>query len=83
MSLLSLPEGYRALVVGASGGIGAAFVEALVADPRSAIVHASSRRPLAHASPKVRPYRIDLEDEATIAAHLGVAERSRPHEETR
>ncbi len=37
-SLLSLPPQYRALVVGASGGIGAAFVQALAADPRCASV---------------------------------------------
>ena len=39
----SLPEGYRALVIGASGGIGQAFVQALRADPRCADVQALSR----------------------------------------
>lgn len=34
----SLPEGYRALVIGATGTIGAAFVELLSADPRCAQV---------------------------------------------
>jgi NAD(P)-dependent dehydrogenase (short-subunit alcohol dehydrogenase family) len=34
MQMDSFPEGYRALVIGASGGIGAALVETLRADPR-------------------------------------------------
>lgn len=40
----SLPEGYRALVLGASGGIGAAVVEALRRDPRCGEVVPLSRR---------------------------------------
>ena len=38
MQMDSFPEGYRALVIGASGGIGAALVETLRADPRCASV---------------------------------------------
>jgi NAD(P)-dependent dehydrogenase (short-subunit alcohol dehydrogenase family) len=38
-----LPDGYRALVIGAEGAIGAAFVEHLRADARCACVHALSR----------------------------------------
>ena len=59
VSLASLPVGYRALVVGARGGIGAAFVQALQADPRCAAVvglHCGS-------SPA-----LDLADEASVAA---------------
>ncbi len=40
----SLPEGYRAVVLGASGAIGSAFVAALQADPRCAEVLAVSRQ---------------------------------------
>jgi NAD(P)-dependent dehydrogenase (short-subunit alcohol dehydrogenase family) len=53
------PAGYRALVIGASGGIGAALVERLSADPQCASVdalHRSSTIP------------IDFADEDSIAA---------------
>ena len=66
----SLPEDARAVGVGAAGGIGAALVEALVADPRIARVDALSRRPIA-ASDKVVPGAIDLTDEASIEAAAG------------
>ena len=57
--MLSLPEGYRALVIGASGGIGQAFVRALHADPRCAEVQAFARG---------QPLPWDLRDEASLAA---------------
>lgn len=56
-SLTSLRDGYRAVVVGASGAIGQAFVDHLRADPRCASVTALSR--------SVLP-ALDLEDEASI-----------------
>ncbi|MBK3870792.1 SDR family NAD(P)-dependent oxidoreductase [Stutzerimonas frequens] len=43
MPLQSFPEGFRALVIGASGGIGAALIEALRAEPRCAPVIALGR----------------------------------------
>ncbi len=43
MPLQSFPDGFRALVIGASGGIGAALVVALQADPRCAAVIGLSR----------------------------------------
>jgi NAD(P)-dependent dehydrogenase (short-subunit alcohol dehydrogenase family) len=43
-AMQSLPHGYRALVVGASGAIGGAFVAALEADPRCAGVQRWHRR---------------------------------------
>jgi NAD(P)-dependent dehydrogenase (short-subunit alcohol dehydrogenase family) len=55
----SLPAGYRAVVVGASGAIGGALVEALHADPRCAEVAALSRG----GAPA-----LDLSDEASVAA---------------
>ena len=54
----------RAVVVGASGGIGAALAKALVDD--GAAVHALSRRGLA-ADARFNPGRIDIEEEASIA----------------
>ncbi len=55
----SLREGYRALVIGASGALGQAFVQALRADPRCAEVQAVSRG---------APLAWDLRDEASLAA---------------
>jgi NAD(P)-dependent dehydrogenase (short-subunit alcohol dehydrogenase family) len=74
----SLPEGYRALVVGASGAIGAALCQALAADPRCALVLGLSRSapPLQQArlaDPGLLPLlaenlRLDVTDEASVAA---------------
>ena len=58
-SLQSLPDGYRALVIGSTGAIGSAFLAHLQADPRCALAVGLGR----HTSPAV-----DLDDEATIAA---------------
>jgi NAD(P)-dependent dehydrogenase (short-subunit alcohol dehydrogenase family) len=55
----SLPEGYRAVVLGASGAIGGALVQALQADPRCGGVSGLSR---------ASQPALDLEDEASIAA---------------
>ena len=59
VSMLSLSKDYRALVIGASGSIGQAFVQALCADPRCAEVQAFSRG---------QPLDWDLGDEASLAA---------------
>jgi len=64
VSMESLPQDYRALVVGASGGIGSAVYAALEADPRCGDLVGLHRR----SEPG-----LDLTDEATIeaaAAHL-------------
>ena len=58
-SLQSLPDGYRALVIGATGAIGSAFLAHLQSDPRCALAVGLGR----HTQPAV-----DLDDEATIAA---------------
>lgn len=67
MSMASLPDGYRAAVFGASGGIGGAFVDLLAQDPRCAIVHAGSRRPAGSTNAKVTPFAFDLTDPDSIA----------------
>lgn len=54
----TLPEGYRALIVGASGAIGLAFEQLLQQDPRCAQVLGLHRR---------SSIAIDFEDEASIA----------------
>lgn len=63
--LTSLPQGYRALVIGSSGAIGSAFIHALEADPRCARVigvHRASKPPIDYA---------DESSIATAAAALG------------
>ena len=55
----SLPEGYRALVFGASGAIGSALLQQLQSDPRCASVSGVSRQ----STPG-----LDLLDESSIAA---------------
>lgn len=55
--LSSFPNGFRAVVVGAGGGIGSAFVDALRHDPSCGEVMALGRT--------TEP-RIDLQDESTI-----------------
>ena len=57
-SMTSLDQGYRALVVGASGGIGSAFCDLLRNDPACLEVVARSRS----------TDGLDLTEEATIAA---------------
>ena len=63
----SFPDGFRALVIGASGGIGQALVRALQANPRCAEVLGLHRQ----SEP-----RLDFDDEASIGA---AAEHLRPH----
>ena len=59
MTLVSFPPSATALVVGATGGIGAAFVAALHASERFATVHEAGRS---------APIRVDYDDPATFAA---------------
>jgi len=57
-SLPSLPDGYRAIVIGASGALGAALLAHLRADPRCALAIGLGRR--------TEP-ALDLDDEPSIA----------------
>ncbi len=66
----------HAVVVGASGGIGGALVEALAARSDVASVLALSRSPAVFASPKAQSASIDLLDERSIAA---AAQACAPH----
>jgi NAD(P)-dependent dehydrogenase (short-subunit alcohol dehydrogenase family) len=65
--LISFPEPITACVFGAYGGIGAAFVEQLAADPAVKTVYAGARKAVA-ATDKIRPLAFDLTNEASIAA---------------
>ena len=58
----------RAAVIGAGGGIGAALVALLGGDERFEAIHALSRNPGAIHGGSVIPGRIDIGDDASIAA---------------
>ena len=57
----------RAVVWGASGGIGRALVAALAASGDYDVIHAGSRTPIVPVADAVRPFVFDLLDEASIA----------------
>jgi len=62
----TFPDGFRALVIGASGGIGAALVEVLTENPRCGYVQGLHR----HSDPAV-----DFDDEASVVAAAAVMAR--------
>lgn len=57
----------RAVIIGASGGVGAAFVEALAQRDDAEAVHALSRGGVSFESPKVTSGRIDITDDGSVA----------------
>jgi NAD(P)-dependent dehydrogenase (short-subunit alcohol dehydrogenase family) len=63
MTMPSLPNGYRALVLGSSGAIGGALLAALQADPRCALALGLSRHGGTQGGPA-----LDITQEASIAA---------------
>ena len=66
--LTSFGRPVHAVIVGASGGIGQAFFEALAQNQSVVRVHALSRTPTKFSDPKTLSGVIDLEDEHAIAA---------------
>jgi NAD(P)-dependent dehydrogenase (short-subunit alcohol dehydrogenase family) len=68
MSLAGLGSGLRTVVIGASGGIGAALAAALEADPAVAAIHACSRAGSGEAGGKRSVHPVDVTDEDSIAA---------------
>jgi NAD(P)-dependent dehydrogenase (short-subunit alcohol dehydrogenase family) len=70
---LNLEPGAHAVIIGATGGIGAAFVAALDRDPTIGAISALSRSAAvpAGASGKVSAGRIDITDTDSIAAAAG------------
>jgi len=71
--MLSLPEGYRAVVIGSSGAIGGALLQALAADPRCARATGLSRQPGLQGEPA-----LDLTDEGSVAAAAAALAASAP-----
>ncbi len=70
----SFGERFNAVVVGASGGLGHAFAEALLADANMGRLLACSRSAPCLDHPRAAWQRLDLENEATIAAAAEAAE---------
>ena len=68
MNLTSFHPNANVAVIGASGGIGAAFCRALAGDDSVRVVHALARSAATFDDPAIRPGSIDLFDEASIAA---------------
>jgi NAD(P)-dependent dehydrogenase (short-subunit alcohol dehydrogenase family) len=66
--MTTMDSSLRAVVIGASGGIGRALAQALAARPDVASVTALSRRPVEFPEPNIDAGRIDLLDERSIAA---------------
>ncbi len=64
----SFPDNMRAVIFGASGGIGGALVDHLAASNKVSQIYAGSRRPQIQTSEKIVPFVFDLEDEDSIAA---------------
>ncbi|RTR00490.1 SDR family NAD(P)-dependent oxidoreductase [Halomonas nitroreducens] len=69
--LPQLPDGFSALVTGASGGIGTALVEKLLASPRPGRVYAVSRQAICHPDPRLTALPLDI---TTPQGRAGLAE---------
>ena len=79
MTLLSsFPRGCNVAVIGASGGVGQAFVELMSGDERVDGVHAFSRTPIEFDRKNVRCHFVDLTDEPSIEAAADVATAELP-----
>ena len=76
--LTSLPSNCSVAVIGASGGIGNAFVRILASDDNVGDIHAFSRTPNHFGEKSVHGHRLDLTDEASIEAAADVATASLP-----
>ena len=76
MGLQSFERPVRAAVIGATGGLGRAFVEALAAADAVATVLALSRRGDAPTGKRIEAGRIDTDDEASIAAAAAAAKQA-------
>lgn len=68
MTFSSFQSGLNIAIIGASGGIGSALVQACAADPKSAHIFALSRQGSDHPSPKVTALPFDFTKEASLEA---------------
>ena len=73
--LSSFSDRAHVVVAGANGGIGSAFVEILLDDPRVARVTALSRRPVTRRHARLQSATIDFADESSIEAAAGTCGR--------
>lgn len=71
MNFQSFGENLRVIVVGASGGIGAALIEQFIDSPQVAHIHALSRNGISHTSPKVNSLGFDFTDEVSLKNATG------------
>lgn len=76
--LESFGDDLSVAVVGATGGLGRAFLEVLAEQDRVGRVAAFSRSAAAPSGDKIAAYRLDLEDDASIAAAAGAAAERGP-----
>jgi NAD(P)-dependent dehydrogenase (short-subunit alcohol dehydrogenase family) len=68
MILPSMGENLRVIIIGASGGIGAGFIDHLIDSDQVSQVYALSRQGIAHPSPKVANLTFDFTDEDSLVA---------------
>ena len=68
MDLNSFEPNMRVIIVGASGGIGSAFVDTLSAHDRVEKIYALSRQGVSHPSSKVANLTFDFTDEESLLA---------------
>lgn len=79
MALLSsLQPGAKIAVIGASGGVGRAFVELLAQEDSVSSIYAFSRSSVEWSDSKVRTHRIDLKDEPSVDAAAAFASQESP-----
>ncbi|WP_440958320.1 SDR family NAD(P)-dependent oxidoreductase [Oceanicaulis sp. LC35] len=75
-NLSTFPSGYRALIVGASGGVGRALTQALCVDPQAGAVFAASRSGARIAGS--HPLTLDFNDPQSVETALADATRQGP-----
>lgn len=78
MTFESFGQNLRCVVVGSSGGIGAAILDALVESEQVSRIHALSRSGRSHPSPKVANLTFDFTDEESLIAAAQALQEVKP-----